>query len=122
MNLHSVAVCFAALLYIFVVAIPEAGAQSTGQLRAMQQRAAKVTRMKNEFVTRVLKSYAIPYKLTPEGVVGKLKLDNKWVAVHQIEIIPLAYEENDNLKVTGHEIYFYTKDKILNLESALIVR
>ena len=106
----------------FFVAIPQTAAKSPGQLRAMKQRAAKVTQMKNKYVTRVLDYNNIPYQLTSDSIVGRLKLQGKWVEVSRIEIVPVANEAGTDLRVTGHELFFYTEDQILHLVSSLIIR
>ena len=106
----------------FFVAIPQTAAQSPGQLRAMKQRAAKVTLMKNKYVTRVLESNNIPYQLISDGIVGRLKIEGKGVDVSRIEIVPVANEDGNDFQVTGHELFFYTKDQILHLVSSLIIR
>jgi len=106
----------------FLIAIPQSAAKTPGQLRAMEQRAAKVIQMKNKYVTRVLDYHNVPYQLTSEGVVGRLKLQEKWVEVNRIEIIPVTNEDGNDLRVTGHELFFYTQDQILHLVSSLIVR
>ncbi len=106
----------------FFVAIPQTAAKTPGQLRAMKQRAAKVTRMKNQYVTRVLEYNSIPYQLTSDGIVGRLKIQGQWVEVNRIEIVPVSNEDGNDFRVTGHELFFYTKDQILHLVSSLIIR
>ena len=106
----------------FLAAIPQTAAKSAGQLRAMKQRAANVTQMKNKFVTRVLEYNNIPYQLTSDGIVGRLKVQGKWIEVNRIEIVPVANEDGNDLQVTGHELFFYTKDQILHLVSSLVIR
>ncbi len=110
------------LAALFFVAIPQTAAKSPGQLRAMKQRAAKVTRMKNKYVTRVLEYNNIPYQLTPDGIIAGLKIEGKWIEVNRIEIVPVANEDGSDLQVTGHELFFYTKDQILHLVSSMIIR
>ncbi len=106
----------------FFVAISQTEAESPGQERAMKQRAAKVTQMKNKYVTRVLEFNNIPYQLTSDDIVVRLKIQGKWVEVSRIEIVPVATEDGNDLRVTGHELFFYTKDQILHLVSSLIIR
>jgi len=103
------------------IAIPQAAAKTPGQLRAMEQRAVTVTRMKNDFVIRVLDYHHIPYELTSDGVVGRLNLRGQWVDVNRIEIVPVTSGNSDDFRVTGHELFFYTKGQILHLVSSLIV-
>jgi hypothetical protein len=96
--------------------------ETYGQLRALNRRAATVIRQRNDFVARVLRSYDIQYQNTKEGVVNRLLLENSWIDINRIEIVPLMLEEEHGVRVTGHEIFFYTKDNILHLASELTIR
>ena len=109
-------------LAAFAAAPPWASTETYGQLRALKRRAATVTRQKNDFVARVLHSYNIPYRLTGEGVVARLRIGTNWRDVNRIEIVPLVQEGEYGLQVRGHEIFFYTEGKILHLVSALTIR
>ena len=122
MKFQVIAIGTLVLAASFFVAIPPTAAKTPGQLRAMKQRAAKVTQMKNEYVMRVLEYNNIPYQLMSDGIVGRLKIEGKWVEVSRIEIVPVTNEDGNDLRVTGHELFFYTQDQILHLVSSLIVR
>jgi hypothetical protein len=98
-------------------------AQEYGKIRAMQQRAAYVVKQKNDFVKRVLTSYAIPHELNAHGVVVRLGLEGRWVDVTAIEIVPVFKEAADKRQyVTAHELFFYTPEGILDLASELMIR
>lgn len=98
-------------------------AQEYGRVRALKDRAAHVVRMKNDFVTRVLNAYAIPYERNLDGTVVRIKTEGRWHQVGAIEIVPvLARDKEDRFRVTAHEIFFYTPEGILDLVSELTVR
>jgi hypothetical protein len=114
----SVLVCLATL----VLMLPLAAAENYGQLRALKRRAATVTRQKNEFVTRVLRSYEIPYQRTEQGIVAQLQIGTRWFDVNRIDIVPLARDGENGLQVVAHEIFFYTESDTLHLVSPLTIR
>ena len=93
-------------------------AQDYGQIRAMKDRAETVTRQKNHFVVQVLRSYNILCKVTEEGIVAQLHIQNRWYDVNQIEIVPVTREIEGGYEVIAHEIFFYTESDILHLVSA----
>jgi hypothetical protein len=109
-------------LAAFAAAPPWVSTETYGQLRALERRAATVTRQKNDFVARVLHSYNIPYQRTEQGVVVRLRIGANWLDVNRIEIVPLVQEGEHGLQVMGHEIFFYTEGEILHLVSALTIR
>jgi len=109
-------------LAAFAAAPPWVFTETYGQLRALERRAATVTRQKNDFVARVLHSYNIPYQRTEQGVVVRLRIGANWLDVNRIEIVPLVQEGEHGLQVMGHEIFFYTEGEILHLVSALTIR
>jgi hypothetical protein len=108
---------------VFVLTLAVAQAQEYGKIRALQQRAAYVTKMKNDFVDRVLTSYKIPHDRNEQGVVIRINMDGKWQDITNIEIVPILKESADKSQsVTAHELYFYTADGILDLISELTIR
>jgi hypothetical protein len=107
----------------FLLCLPAVQAQEYGKIRALQQRAAFVTKQKNDFVGRVLTSYKIPHELNTQGTVVRINIDGKWRNIASIEIVPLFGEAQDSgRQVTAHELYFYTADGILDLISELTIR
>jgi hypothetical protein len=108
----------------FLFCLPAAAqAQEYGKIRALKERAAFVTKQKNDFIDRVLTSYKIPHELNPQGIVVRVKIEERWLVIKQIEIIPLLKESADKSQsVAGHELYFYTANNILNLESELTIK
>ena len=103
--------------------LPVARAQEFGKIRALQERAAYVTKQKNDFIVRVLTSYKIPHELNDQGVVVRINMDNKWVDVQAIEIVPVLREGADKTRqVAAHELFFFTADGILDVVSALTIR
>jgi hypothetical protein len=103
--------------------LPCAGAQEYGKIRALRERATFVTKQKNEFVVRVLTSYRIPHETNDQGAVVRINMDDKWLAVTAIEIVPvLAHGADNSRQVTAHELYFFTADGILDVISALTIR
>ena len=121
MKTNRLAAATIVMLVVFGFIAATVSAQSAGQLRALKKRGEDVTNMKNDFVERVLKSYSIPYQLTPKGAVGRLQLGQDWVPVNRIEVVPIPADDKSSLKIKGHEIYFYTDTQILHLASSMIV-
>jgi hypothetical protein len=110
-------------LTFFLLCLPAAQSQEYGKIRALQQRAAFVTKQKNDFVTRVLTSYKIPHELNAQGIVVRINIEGKWLAINSVEIVPLLREgQGAGRQVTAHELYFYTADGILDLISELTIR
>jgi len=108
---------------LFLSLAPAAQAQEYGKIRALQQRAAYVTKQKNDFVVRVLTSYNIPHKVNEQGVVVRINMDNKWMDITAIEIVPVLKESADkSQQVASHELFFFTADGILDVISALTIR
>jgi len=102
---------------------PLAQAQEYGKIRALQERAAYVTKQKNDFVVRVLSSYNIPHEVNEQGVVIRINMDNKWMDITAIEIVPMLKETPDKSRqVAAHELFFFTADGILDVVSALTIR
>ena len=107
---------------LLVLVNPQVGAQNYGQIQAMKDRAETVTRQKNHFVVQVLRSYNIPCKVTEEGIVAQLHIQNHWYDVKQIEIVPITREIEGGYEVIAHEIFFYTEGDILHLVSAVKIQ
>lgn len=103
--------------------LPSVQAQEYGKIRALHERAAYVTKQKNDFVVRVLTSYKIPHEVNEQGVVVRINMDNKWMDITAIEIVPVLKESADKSReVASHELFFFTADGILNVISALTIR
>src|SRR5450759_2763797 len=77
-----ISLIMAVLLLCF---LPLAQAQEYGKIRALQQRAAYVTKQKNDFVAMVLTSYKIPHELNTEGVVVRINMEGKWQDINTNE-------------------------------------
>jgi hypothetical protein len=97
-------------------------AQEYGKIRALQQRASYVVKQKNDFVSRVLSSYAIPYERDAEGVLVRINMEGRWLDVTAIEIIPVLKPAETKQHVTAHELFFFTGSGILDLFSDLTIR
>lgn len=116
----TVAILAAVLLFSF---LPIAEAQEYGKVRALRERAAHVTKQKNDFIIRVLTSYKIPHEVNEQGVVVRLNMDNKWMNITSIEIIPVLQESADkSQQVAAHELFFFTDEGILDVFSSLTIR
>ena len=103
--------------------LPTAQSQEYGKVRALQERAAYVTRQKNDFVVRVLSSYKIPHEVNDQGVVVRINMGGRWMDVTSIEIVPVLREAKDQSRqVAAHELFFFTADGILDVVSALTIR
>ncbi|MCX5845507.1 MAG: hypothetical protein NTW12_03995 [Deltaproteobacteria bacterium] len=108
---------------LFFVCLPAVHAQEYGKIRALQQRAAYVTKQKNDFVSRVLTSYTIPHERNAQGAVVRINMDGRWLDVTTIEIVPVLKETSDKQQyVAAHELFFYTANDILDLVSELKIR
>jgi hypothetical protein len=110
-------------LMLLLVCLPEGNAQEYGRMRALQERATVVIKQKNDFVSRVLTSYSISHERNVEGVVVRINVDDKWLEVTAIEIVPVLKEAADKRQqVTAQELLFYTSGGILDLVSEMIIR
>jgi len=110
-------------LILFLGCLPAVQAQEYGKIRALQQRAAHVTKLKNDFVARVLASYAIPHERNAQGAVARIEMDGRWLDITAIEIVPVLQEMPDHRqKVAAHALLFHTPEGILDLVSDLTVR
>ena len=115
-------VCLLALLLSFVY-LPAVHAQEYGKIRILQQRADHVIKKKNDFTARVLTSYNIPHKLNAQGVVVRINVDDRWLNVTAIEVVPVLKETTDkHQQVAAHELYFHTAHGILKVVSELTIR
>ncbi|KAF0160204.1 MAG: hypothetical protein FD159_11 [Syntrophaceae bacterium] len=110
----------AVLLFSF---LPSLQAQEYGKIRALRERAAYVTKQKNDFIVRVLTSYKIRHEINEQGAVVRINMDNKWMDITAIEIVPVLKESADKSQsVAAHELFFFTADGILDVVSALTIR
>jgi len=110
------------LIFLFV-SLPVVQAQEFGKIRALQQRAAHITKLKNDFIANVLTSYAVPYERNAEGVVVRIHTDGQWQDVTSIEIVPVLKDAaQKQQKVAAHELFFFTANGILALVSDLAIR
>jgi hypothetical protein len=109
-------------LILVSVCLPTVHAQEYGKIRALDQRAAHIIKQRNDFVTQVLASYAIPHECNEQGAVVRIKMDGQWLAVSTVEIVPVLRESTDKQKqVIAHELLFYTVRGILALPSELTI-
>jgi hypothetical protein len=109
-------------LILGFVCLPAVHAQEYGKIRALDQRAAHIIKQRNDFVTQVLASYAIPHECNEQGAVVRIKMDGQWLAVSTIEIVPVLRESEDKQKqVVAHELLFYTTRGVLALPSELTI-
>lgn len=114
---------FATAAMAFVLFFPVAQAQEYGRVRALQERAASVTKQKNDFVVRVLRTYNIPHEVNKQGVVVRINMDNQWMDIRSMEIIPVLKESSESVRqVAAHELFFFTDNGILHVISELKVR
>lgn len=110
------------LILLFTV-LSAAHSQEYGKIRALQQRAAYVTKQKNDFVARVLTSYKILHEKNEQGAVVRINMEGQWLNIKAVEIIPMIKESPDKTqRVIAHELFFYTENSILDLVSELTIR
>jgi hypothetical protein len=110
-------------MIMFFVCSGSVYAQEYGKIRALQQRAAYITRQKNDFVSKVLTTYTIPHERNEQGVVVRINMDGRWLDVTAIEIVPVLRIASDKQsQVTDHELLFYTSHGTLDLLSELSIR
>jgi hypothetical protein len=111
-----------ALIWVFLC-LPAAHAQEYGKIRALNERAAHIIGLRNDFVSQVLSSYTIPYERNEQGAVVSIKMDGEWLAVSRVEIVPVMRESPERKRqVIAHELLFYTARGLLYLDSELSVR
>ena len=115
-------ICLLVVIFL-LLCLSAAQAQEYGKVRALKQRAAYVTNLKNDFVARVLTSYKIPYERNTQGAIIRINIDKNWLAINSVDIVPILKESADKRQqVIAHELYFYTANGILDLVSELIIR
>jgi hypothetical protein len=111
------------ILLLSFLSIPIAQAEESPRGLALQQRATEVIKKKNDFIARVLTTYAIPYERNAEGAVVRLFREGRLVKVMKIEIVPLFKEGADKKQqLTAHELLFYTPEGVLSLVSESVIR
>ncbi|MCE5263474.1 MAG: hypothetical protein LLG97_08060 [Deltaproteobacteria bacterium] len=111
-----------ALIWVFL-SLPAAHAQEYGKIRALNERAAHIISLRNDFVSQVLSSYTIPYERNEQGAVVRIKMDGEWLAVSAVEIVPVMRESPEKKRqIIAHELLFYTARGLLYLDSELSVR
>ena len=111
------------VLVLFVVCLPAVHAQEYGKIRALQQRADFIIKLKNDFIARVLTSYTVPHERNAQGAVVRINMNGQWRDVTAIEIVPVLKEGADKIQqVVAHELFFYTSDGILDVVSELKIR
>ncbi|MDY6824452.1 MAG: hypothetical protein SWH68_11755 [Thermodesulfobacteriota bacterium] len=110
-------------LTLMLPVISQAQQQTSGRLRALQQRADTVVKQKNNFAVMVLKAYEIPHQVNDQGVVTRIQVRDQWHDVTAFEIVPvIAGEEGDAAgRFRGHKLYFFTAEGVLELVSDLTV-
>ncbi len=114
--------CLAAFFVLFLF-LPAASAEEYGKIRAFKERTAVVTKQKNDFVARVLTSYAVPYERNAEGAVVRIHNEGQWLEVRAIEIVPVLNDKvGQDQQVRAHELLFHTPQGILALVSELAIR
>ena len=114
---------FVAALFLFLTFLPSGYTQEYGKIRALRQRAAYVVKLKNDFVANVLLSYRIPHERDAQGTVVRINIDERWLDVTTIEIVPVLTETADKRHyVTAQELVFTTAGGTLDLLSDLSIR
>jgi hypothetical protein len=102
---------------------PVIHAEEYGKIRALQQRASDIVKLRNNYVAQVLTAYTIPHEQSEQGAVLRIYMDGKWLDITGIEIIPILKESTDKRRqVIAHEIFFYTESGVLGLMSELAIR
>ena len=111
-----------AIMNLILLCAAVSHARPNGILRAMEKRAAVITKMKNDFVMKVLNQYKIPFNNNPQGVIIQIQVDEKWQDISTIEIVPEIMETDQGLQIIGHNIFFHTKLGILHLTSDIAIK
>jgi hypothetical protein len=103
--------------------LPAVHAQEFGKIRAREERTAQVLRQRNDFVAQVLTSYAIPHQLNDQGIVVRIHVDNRWLEVNAIDIVPLVEDDAGKpRRVAAHRLLFQTSQGVMELLSELTIR
>ncbi len=114
-----------AVISALAAALPCAGRAGAGEGpagQALEQRAVEVTRVKNDFLRRVLNDKAIPYQIDAKGAVVAVRVGGEWAAVAKIDIVPLVPAGGGSANPTAHEITFFTDRGIYRLVSSIAAR
>lgn len=101
---------------------PGVQAQSSGQIKAMNQRAETVIKQKNRFVTKVLREHGISCETDLEGMITGIYAHGDWLAVRKLDIVPVPKEDDEAGEVVGHEVFIYTDGETIRLFSESKVR
>lgn len=102
---------------------PTLPAQEYGKLRALERRSEQVLQQRNDFVSQVLTAYAIPYRRNEKGIVMAIRVEDRWLNVQEIEIVPLIEDaEGRPRRVAAHRLFFQTDGGVLELLSELTIR
>lgn len=109
---------------VFFTALPAtAGAQDYGKLRAQERRTEQVLRQRNDFVSQVLTAYAIAHQRNDQGIVVRIRVDDRWLEVTAIDIVPLLADAAGRPRqVAAHKLLFQTSQGVMELLSELTIR
>lgn len=109
---------------VFFTALPAAaGAQDYGKLRAQERRTEQVLRQRNDFVSQVLTAYAIDHRRNDQGIVVRIRVDDRWLEVTAIDIVPLLEDAAGRPRqVAAHKLLFQTSQGVMELLSELTIR
>lgn len=122
MNLRPLSLTLLMVSLLSTAVAPGLGAQEYGKLRPLNQRALQVVQQRDAFITQVLNTYGIAHQRDPQGAVVRIQVDNRWLDVTTIEIVPVVAELAGQQQVTAHELIFTTSGGVLELRSELKIR
>jgi hypothetical protein len=112
-----------AVILFFLASLAPGYPQEYGKVRALQQRAEHIVKLKNDFVASVLTAYRIPHERNAQGMVVRINIDDRWLEVATVEIVPVVTETADKKGyVTAHEVLFTTAGGTLDLLSDMAIR
>ena len=112
-----------AALIAALAAPPVYGQRESGVAdRALEKRAAEVTKMKNDFVAKVLIKEHIPFKVDDTGAVVLIQIEGKWEPVEKVEIVPVLRDDAQGVGIVAHELYFTTAMGIYRISSDIAIR
>ena len=112
-----------AALIAALAAAPVYGQREPGVAdRALEKRAAEVTKMKNDFVAKVLIQERIPFKVDDKGAAVLIQIEGKWLPVEKVEIIPVMRDDAQGAGIVAHELYFTTAMGIYRIVSDIAIR
>ncbi len=112
---------FLSIIVLQVLTSQMAVAGSDRLVQVMNERAARITQLKNDYVTKILDNYHIFYQCSQEGAIVQIMVGKQWHSVERMEIVPEITQEKKGRQTITHNIYFHAPTGILHLASDIAI-